>query len=230
MTEPLKRQPSALARWSSLAFRALLGCAVIAITGFGVATLHQRAGADASISLDFLAGYTVPPPYVAANLDFSGEPGLQAYVDAGVIAPATVIKERGELIGVHRQAEAEVAGHPQDAPRLGDREDTLLAEDVAEPGEPGLRPQNQEGGRQRLGEQHPVLGQRVEHRRRVPVAAVAAEIPVSQIVGQDQNDVWPVGAAGALGKEAERDDGQQTHCNHRDTLESEVCGGADTIA
>ena len=49
---------------------------------------------------DFLAGYTVPPPYVAANLDFSGEPGLQAYVDAGVIAPATVIKERGELIGV----------------------------------------------------------------------------------------------------------------------------------
>ncbi len=49
---------------------------------------------------DFLAGYMVPPPYVAANLDFSAEPGLQAYVDAGVIAPATVIKERGELIGV----------------------------------------------------------------------------------------------------------------------------------
>jgi 5'-nucleotidase len=49
---------------------------------------------------DFLAGYTVVPPYVAANLDFSGEPSLQAYVDAGVIAPATVIKERGELIGV----------------------------------------------------------------------------------------------------------------------------------
>jgi 5'-nucleotidase / UDP-sugar diphosphatase len=49
---------------------------------------------------DFLAGYTVSPPYVAANLDFSGEPGLQAYVDAGAIAPATVIKERGEMIGV----------------------------------------------------------------------------------------------------------------------------------
>jgi 5'-nucleotidase len=49
---------------------------------------------------DFLAGYMVPPPYVAANLDFIGEPGLQAYVDAGVIVPATVIKERGELIGV----------------------------------------------------------------------------------------------------------------------------------
>jgi 5'-nucleotidase/UDP-sugar diphosphatase len=49
---------------------------------------------------DFLDGYMVPPPYVAANLDFTGEPRLQAYVDAGVIAPATVIKERGELIGV----------------------------------------------------------------------------------------------------------------------------------
>lgn len=49
---------------------------------------------------DFLAGYTVPPPYVAANLDFTGEPALQAYVDASVIAPATIVKERGELIGV----------------------------------------------------------------------------------------------------------------------------------
>jgi len=49
---------------------------------------------------DFIDGYLSPPPYVAANLDFSGEPRLQAYVDAGVIQPATVIKERGELIGV----------------------------------------------------------------------------------------------------------------------------------
>ncbi len=49
---------------------------------------------------DFIAGYTDPPPYVGANLDFSGEPRLQAYVDAGVIVPATVVKERGELIGV----------------------------------------------------------------------------------------------------------------------------------
>lgn len=49
---------------------------------------------------DFLAGYTSPPPYVAANLDFSGEPALQAYVDDGVIAAATVIWENGEQIGV----------------------------------------------------------------------------------------------------------------------------------
>jgi 5'-nucleotidase len=49
---------------------------------------------------DFLDGYVEIPPYVAANLDFSGEPRLQAYVDAGVIVAATVVKERGELIGV----------------------------------------------------------------------------------------------------------------------------------
>jgi 5'-nucleotidase len=49
---------------------------------------------------DFLDGYEVVPPYVSANLDFSGEPRLQAYVDSGIIVPATVVKERGELIGV----------------------------------------------------------------------------------------------------------------------------------
>jgi len=49
---------------------------------------------------DFLDGYVVIPPYVAANLDFSGEPRLQAYVDAGVIVAAAVVKERGELVGV----------------------------------------------------------------------------------------------------------------------------------
>lgn len=49
---------------------------------------------------DFLGQYTDPPPYVSANLDFSAEPSLQAWVDAGVISPATIIKERGELIGV----------------------------------------------------------------------------------------------------------------------------------
>ena len=49
---------------------------------------------------DFLDGYTVAPPYVSANLDFSGEPRLQAYVDAGIIVPATIVEERDELIGV----------------------------------------------------------------------------------------------------------------------------------
>ena len=49
---------------------------------------------------DFLAGYVEIPPYVAANLDFSGEPRLQAFVDAGVIVATAIVKERGELLGV----------------------------------------------------------------------------------------------------------------------------------
>ena len=49
---------------------------------------------------DFIAGYTYPPPYVSANLDFSGEPRLQAYVDAGIIVPASIVEGRGEFIGV----------------------------------------------------------------------------------------------------------------------------------
>jgi 5'-nucleotidase/UDP-sugar diphosphatase len=49
---------------------------------------------------DFIDGYVEPPPYLAANLDFSGEPRLQAYVDAGIIVTAAVVKERGDLIGV----------------------------------------------------------------------------------------------------------------------------------
>ena len=49
---------------------------------------------------DFLDGVMTAPPYVSANLDFSGEPRLQAYVDAGVIVPTAIIEERDELIGV----------------------------------------------------------------------------------------------------------------------------------
>ena len=49
---------------------------------------------------DFIAGYTDPPPYVSANLDFSGEPRLQAYVDAGIISPSTIVEVRGELVGI----------------------------------------------------------------------------------------------------------------------------------
>ncbi len=39
-------------------------------------------------------------PYLSANLDFSAEPGLQALVDAGRIAPRTIIDVNGEQIGV----------------------------------------------------------------------------------------------------------------------------------
>ncbi len=48
----------------------------------------------------FILSYTDPPPYLSANLDFSLEPGLQALVDAGIIAGSTIIEERGQLIGI----------------------------------------------------------------------------------------------------------------------------------
>jgi 5'-nucleotidase len=40
------------------------------------------------------------PPYLSANLDFSGEPALQALVDEGVIAGSIIVKEKGQEIGI----------------------------------------------------------------------------------------------------------------------------------
>jgi 5'-nucleotidase len=50
---------------------------------------------------DFIAGYQVTQPtYLSANLDYSGEPRLQALFDAGRIAHSVVIEERDEFIGI----------------------------------------------------------------------------------------------------------------------------------
>jgi 5'-nucleotidase len=51
---------------------------------------------------EFLSGFKHPgsPPYLSANLDFSAEPVLQAFVDDGVIAPSTVVREKGRDIGI----------------------------------------------------------------------------------------------------------------------------------
>lgn len=40
------------------------------------------------------------PPYLSANLDFSAEPSLQDLVDAGRIAPSTIVDVEGEQVGV----------------------------------------------------------------------------------------------------------------------------------
>lgn len=53
------------------------------------------------ILADFISGYMyTQPPYLSANLDFSNEPSLQALADAGRIAASTVVKERGDYIGI----------------------------------------------------------------------------------------------------------------------------------
>mgnify|MGYP001209343669 CR=1 FL=1 len=50
---------------------------------------------------DFIAGFgNKPPAFVSANLDFSDEPRLQALVRQGTIVASTVVKERGENIGI----------------------------------------------------------------------------------------------------------------------------------
>lgn len=50
---------------------------------------------------DFIIGYErTQPPYLSANLDYSGEPRLQALFEDGRIARSMVVKERGELIGI----------------------------------------------------------------------------------------------------------------------------------
>ncbi|MEL7120801.1 MAG: 5'-nucleotidase C-terminal domain-containing protein, partial [Bacteroidota bacterium] len=50
---------------------------------------------------DFIQDFsTTMPPYLSANLDFSGEANLQALVDEGRIAPRTIINVDGEQIGV----------------------------------------------------------------------------------------------------------------------------------
>ncbi len=50
---------------------------------------------------DFINDFvTTQPPYLSANLDFSGEPSLDALVTAGRIAPRTIVEVDGEQIGV----------------------------------------------------------------------------------------------------------------------------------
>ena len=48
---------------------------------------------------DFIGG-TTRTPWLSANLGFGQEPRLQALVDQGRIAKATIVKEQGELIGI----------------------------------------------------------------------------------------------------------------------------------
>ncbi len=49
---------------------------------------------------DFIAGFSEPPTFLSANLDFSGEPRLQAFVTGGVIAKSVVVHTRGDRFGI----------------------------------------------------------------------------------------------------------------------------------
>jgi len=49
---------------------------------------------------DFIESFGDPPPFISANLDVSAEPRLAALADKGIIVGATVVRERGEKIGI----------------------------------------------------------------------------------------------------------------------------------
>ncbi len=52
------------------------------------------------VTARFVSGFSPPVTFLSANVDFSGEPDLQALVDQGLIAGSTVIETGGERIGV----------------------------------------------------------------------------------------------------------------------------------
>nr|MDE0500024.1 5'-nucleotidase C-terminal domain-containing protein [bacterium] len=52
------------------------------------------------VTARFVSGFSPPVTFLSANVDFSGEPALQALVDRGLIAASTVIETGGERIGV----------------------------------------------------------------------------------------------------------------------------------
>ena len=65
------------------------------------------------------------PPFLSANIDFSGEPALQALVDSGAIAPATIVRERGQRIGI-------VGATTPNLPFISSPGDVVVLENVAE--------------------------------------------------------------------------------------------------
>ena len=52
------------------------------------------------VTARFVTGFDPPIPFLSANLDFSGEPELQALVDDGLIAGSTVTVAGGQKIGI----------------------------------------------------------------------------------------------------------------------------------
>ncbi len=52
------------------------------------------------VTARFIGGFDPPTPFVAANLDFTAEPALQALVDDGRLAASAVVEAGGQPIGV----------------------------------------------------------------------------------------------------------------------------------
>ncbi len=71
------------------------------LIGYDVAAIGNHEfdfGPD--ILAEFLAGFNTGPTFVSANLDFTNEPGVQAFVDNGRVARSTIVTIDGVEIGV----------------------------------------------------------------------------------------------------------------------------------
>ncbi len=74
---------------------------VIALESFGYDSIvlgNHDFDFGPDVLADFISAYTSPPPYLSANLDFSGEPGLAALMPP--IAPSTSVDIGGRTIGI----------------------------------------------------------------------------------------------------------------------------------
>ncbi len=71
------------------------------LIGYDVAAIGNHEfdfGPD--VLADFLAGFSAGPTFVSANLDFSNEPGVQAFVNSGRVARSTVVTVDGVQVGI----------------------------------------------------------------------------------------------------------------------------------
>jgi 2',3'-cyclic-nucleotide 2'-phosphodiesterase (5'-nucleotidase family) len=76
-----------------------LALARIGYDAFAIGNHEFDFGPD--VLADFIEGFgRNPPPFVSANLDVSDEPRLLALANDGTIVASTVVRERGERIGV----------------------------------------------------------------------------------------------------------------------------------
>jgi 2',3'-cyclic-nucleotide 2'-phosphodiesterase (5'-nucleotidase family) len=75
-----------------------IGLSMVGYDAMAIGNHEFDFGPD--VLADFIEGFGGDTPFVSANLDLSGEPSLAALADDGTIVSRTVVKERGERIGV----------------------------------------------------------------------------------------------------------------------------------
>ncbi len=66
----------------------------------GIAIGNHEFDFGPDVLADFIRSFSPVVPFLSANIDVSAEPALAALEEQGAIASSTVIRERGELIGV----------------------------------------------------------------------------------------------------------------------------------